>query len=120
MLTHAQTGKRLSKPHIDLLRGNVVPGRRSIDVTPAELTSMLDEIEYYRAEVLDVPDLESRTRTTPSAESALIQYKAMIEANTADLPDLEEGALWVYPLALGFFLGLGLTLETARHLALRV
>lgn len=112
----AQTGKRLSKPHIDLLRGNVVPGRREIDVTPTELTAMLDEIEYYRAEVLDVPDLESRTRTTPTPDAALAAYRALVNTHAADMP----GGVGDWTFALGFFLGLGLNLETARHLSIRV
>lgn len=110
----------LSDPHLSRLRETLVPGRREIDLTPYELRALLDEVEFHRIPPIDLDEPTARTRTIPTPEVALAQYRSMIEANTADLPDLEEGALWVYPLALGFFLGLGLTLETARHLSIRV
>lgn len=110
---------RLSDAHLARIREVVHPGIREVEVSADELVMMLDEIEQHRIPVLDLdhPDPEARTKTIPSADSAMIRYRAMLTAHAEDMPDGDEGP---YPMALGFFLGLGLDLATARHLALRV
>lgn len=106
----------LSDAHLNRLREALIPGRREIDITPHELRSLLDEVEHHRIPQIDLDEPASRTRTIPTPDAALAAYRALVETHAADMP----GAVEDWTFALGFFLGLGLNLETARHLSIRV
>lgn len=106
----------LSDTHINHIRETLRPGCREITLGEHEVRALLDEVEQHRIPPVDLHEEIARTRTIPTADEAIARYRATLEANASDMPGAAED--WTF--ALGFFLGLGLTLEVARHLSIRV
>lgn len=106
---------RLSAAHLARLREVAHPGVREVEVAADELVMLLNEIEEGRI-LVHAP--EEPPRIMLKMDEALTRWNAAItvvieHAGNAD--DIDQQAV-----ALGYFLGLGLSFATAQHLSLSV